>query len=437
MSIVSDMDTMALVRARLFARDPFFASLASNLELVPDETIKTARVNNSTLWYNPKYVESLTKGQRETLLAHETLHPALGHIWRVGSRDLKRANQAADYAVNEILEKAGYESIPGWLRDPRFDGMVFEQIYSKLADEESAGGKSGQQGGQGQQAGKQGQNGPGQGNAGAAMPSKQGSKGCGSGQPGQGQGGQDTQDLPTGDFTGPEPGGGDKEGDQETPGAAGMSEGDWEVAREQAIMAGRAAGTLPGGFAVAVQKAKESKVDWIAEVREFITHSIPAEVSWATPNRRFVHQGLYLPGPKKENVGRGVLAADCSGSTMGYQKIFANEFMGLLKEARPEQLTVIYWDAKPVIPAEDVQVFGPDDFDMEYRPRGFGGTVFQPVVDYVANECEPPAFMVVLTDLYFTFPAKDPGYPVLWAVPDYCSQAVPPFGRVVYIPKED
>ncbi|MDE2100029.1 MAG: hypothetical protein KGL39_22435, partial [Patescibacteria group bacterium] len=206
----------------------------------------------------------------------------------------------------------------------------------------------------------------------------------------------------------------------------------------QAIFVSQAAGNSPGSMVEAVQKSKEPRVDWIAELREFVTRSLPSTQSWANPNRRYVWRGLYLPGPVKENVGPGVLAVDCSGSTMPFQKAFANEFGGILKEARPEELVVIYWDAKSSIPESDVERVTPDDFDVDMKPRGFGGTVFQPVLDYVEKEGINPAFMVVLTDLYFTHPTADPGYPVLWACPDYCgNKQVPAIGQVVYIPKED
>src|SRR5581483_1697600 len=356
---MSEHNLLEMTRARLTIKQPFWATLSMNLELVVDRSIETACTDGRVLRYNPDFLESLPPAQRETLLAHETAECASRHPWRLGNRDLELANIAGDYPINEMLEKDGFEPIPGWYRDTRFDGMAMEQIYSKLSAEqgskpkpEDGKGKPGNQPGQGQPGGQQ--NGPGKGNASPAVPSKGQGEGTGAGS------------CPTGQFQ-PAPADLEDPADGE-PG--GMSEEDWKVAVEQAVMVARAAGSLPGAFAAQYVKAKEPKVDWIGVLREFVVRNLPSEPTWSTPNRRYIWQGIYLPGVSKENTGEGVLAVDCSGSTMPYQKIFANEFKGIITEARPERTTVIYWDAKSVIPDEDTAEYGPDDLEIEMQPRG-------------------------------------------------------------------
>ena len=404
-------------RARMLLHEPFWASLAMNLNLIVDTTIETGCVDGRVLRYNPEYLAALPSDQQETFMAHEAAHCALGHPWRVGSRDPEVANDAADYVVNDTLLEAGFTPIPGWLYDPQYKGWTFEQVYSKLMAKR----QQQPEGGQGQPG--EGQNGAGKGQDSPATAST--GQGQGS-TPGSGRG-----PCPTGEFTAAPP-----EEEASTGEVGSMSEMDWKMAVEQALAVSKAAGTAPGAMAVAVAQNKEPKVDWVSALREFVTQNMPTTQSWTTPNRRFIHQGLYLPGPYKESTGRGVLAVDCSGSTMPYQKLFAGEFKGILADSKPEELTIIYWDAKSEIPASDVETVQPDDFDLAFKPRGFGGTVFSPVLQYIEKMQLDPAFLVVLTDLYFTHPKQDPGYPVLWCVPDYCRQAAPPIGRVLYIPKE-
>jgi predicted metal-dependent peptidase len=91
-------------RINLLMDEPFFGSLMMQLRPVEDKTVPTFRTNGDKLWYNPDYMATLNEGQLRTLLAHEVMHPALLHPFRVGSRDLRTANIAADYAINGILD---------------------------------------------------------------------------------------------------------------------------------------------------------------------------------------------------------------------------------------------------------------------------------------------------------------------------------------------
>jgi predicted metal-dependent peptidase len=212
-----------------------------------------------------------------------------------------------------------------------------------------------------------------------------------------------------------------------------MTAQDWQIAVEQAVKVAMAAGKLPAGVASAVIKARASQVDWTSELREFVVHNIPSGQSWATPNRRFVASGLYLPGTIKENVGEIVLAVDTSGSTMWMQKQFATEFGNILREVRPEKLWIVYCDAA----VQDVTEASPEDFDhLEFKPKGFGGTMFQPVFDWVDKQGIDPLALIYLTDGMCSDRPEAPPYPVLWCMSLHCDSSLLKFGDVLRIPIE-
>jgi hypothetical protein len=41
---------------------------------------------------------------------------------------------AGDYVINEILDKAHFEPIEGWLRDSQYDGKSVDEIYTTLSN---------------------------------------------------------------------------------------------------------------------------------------------------------------------------------------------------------------------------------------------------------------------------------------------------------------
>lgn len=401
---MSSKNLFGAVRTRLLLDQPFFGSLAMYLQPVEDESVPTACVDGKEIRYNPEFLASLPAAQQTTLLAHETMHCALGHIFRRGNRDMMKWNIACDLALNPILVDSGFQAIPGWLLDPQYKGMSAEAIYAKLKVVEiKIAGGNGSGNGQGQSTPGKGQSSGSGGGKGAANGKD---KGC-----------------PTGEFT---DGPGSGNNNPET-GTGEGSETEWKIATEQAASVAQAAGTLPGNLKQLIKQTHAPKVNWKMELRDFIEHTQPSDYSWTSPNRRFVSQGVYLPGVVKENTGTLIVAIDMSGSTWAIQHIFASELKGLIKEARPEKVVVIYWDTRVV----DLKEYGPDD-EIALEAKGGGGTIFQPVLDYVEREQIEAKAMICLTDLEIAGKMTEPNYPVLFAVPEFCNQQAP-FGRVITV----
>lgn len=382
---------MTRTRTRLLLDSPWFGSLAMRLKMEP-HTCPTMETDGSTLRYNPEWITTIPDAELVAVMAHEVMHCALLHPYRRGGRDAQRWNRATDYAINADLKAAGFQLPADALLDPQYAGMGADVIYAKLAaDPDDDNQQPAPSTGTVQDAPKQDA-------------------------PGQGQ---------------PDPNGTPRPGqDAPAPGQA-MTEEDWKIAAEQATAVSRKAGALPGDAARAAKAARQTPEDWRAILREFIEHTQPSDYSWAAPNRRFIADGLYLPGIVKENLGYIAVAVDTSGSiNAAVLAAFAQELTEIVQEARPERVHVIYCDAR----VKGTQEFTPDDERVELEARGGGGTQFSPVFQHLAEQDTQPAALLYFTDLENgREQIEEPSaYPVLWVTGKNVTRPQP-FGQIVRI----
>ena len=370
-------------RTRLLLDSPWFGALSMRLH-VEESNCKTMQTDGTRLQFNPEFVQSQTESKLTGTLAHEVLHCALLHPYRIGGRDLKKWNAACDYAVNQILTEHGFELPDGALIDAQYAGLSAEQIYARLPQDDP---QDDQQDGEG----------------------------------------EDSGDRPGGVIA-PATGEGEGEGEGDQP--EEMSATDWQIATEQVSAIANKAGKLPGAADRATKAARESSTDWREILRRFIEQTVPSDYSWTAPNRRYIAQGIYLPGTVKENMPRLAVGVDTSGSiTNELLAIFAAELTQILHETRPEAVDVYYCDTQ----VNRTESFSPEDPEIKLSACGGGGTEFQPVFDRIAQEGQEPAALVYFTDLYGPAP-QDPGYPVLWVTGEGSTQNGP-FGETVRLSK--
>ncbi len=406
--------SMARLKSHLLLDQPFFGTLAYHLEDIADPSIETLATNGVVLKYNPAYLGTLTPAEQKFVLAHEVLHPALLHPYRRYGRDLEEWNKACDYVINGELVASGFTPPAGVLMDPQFDGMSAEQVYSARRAQSHQ-----PQDDKPQQPDQDGKDESGEGDSAGGDSQEDGKTGEGTSD-GKGQGpGELMAGCPTGHFV---------DGPETAESVDDKTAADWEVIAAEAALVASRAGELPGGVARALAQTREPNVDWVAETREFISYSVKSGKSWTRPNRRLVSKGLYLPGPLKRNVGPLVVALDSSASTWPLLEVFGAEVSGLLRDARPEKLIVIYCDTR----VNAVEEFTPEDGEVKLTIKGGGGTRFQPVFDYIEAEGIDPLAVLYLTDLDGPAP-QEPPYPVLWVAPIH-SPYPAPFGRLVRMP---
>jgi predicted metal-dependent peptidase len=405
-------------RRELVLSQPFFGALVLRLKVVEDRSCKTFWVDGVSLGFNPDYLATLNDLELRGVLAHEVLHVANGHAWRMGARDPERWGEACDYAVNPLVIAAGMQLPKGVLNDPRFAGRSAEEIYGVLTQEAKQKAKkakqesspngtptgSGDPGGQGPQS-------PGQ----PSQPTKSGKS--------------DPSDVSDAvpDASSPSCGEVRQYAGPDLP----TKEAEWKVAVIQAAKAAQMYGKLSGDLQAMVGEAVRPAVDWRAVLQRFAQQSTPADYSFAMPNRRYLHLGFYLPSLHSPAIADAVFVRDSSGSVFDEtQAQFDAEILSVFYSLRPARLVVMDCDTR----VTQVQIFERGDSPELLPVRGGGGTAFVAPFERVIADGINPAFLVYLTDMDGQFPAAIPHYPVLWASTTPLSRAKKaPFGECVEV----
>jgi predicted metal-dependent peptidase len=299
------------------------------------------------------------------------LHNACAHHVRRGDRKPNLWNRAADYAVNQILEDCKIALPPERLLDPAFKDMSADTIYNRLPDPPEDSGSD-----------------PG---------------GCGEVRDAEG-----------------------KDGQQPSPAELTQAEQQWKVAVAQAAQQAKSMGDLPAGLDRFVEDILEPKIDWREILRRFVDQTARSDYSWFPPNRRYIHQGLYLPSLKSEELPPIVIAVDTSGSIREDDiKQFVGEMTAILEDYETS-CTVIYCDTK----VTNVEEFTSDDLPLQLHPKGGGCTDFRPPISHIEEHNIQPSCLIYLTDLCCSRYPDEPEYPVLWAhIGAYGGN--PPFGEII------
>jgi len=374
--------------------------------LIDSQRIPTLATNGLTMWINKGFYHAMNREQRMTCMAHELWHKMLLHNVRRGTRDPELYNVAGDHVINLILTKAGFAplvnvKVPGWgqpftwVCDERFDGMTTEQVYDILKSEQEQGG------------GKQ---------------PKDGQPG---GPPGEGKGNGDQSGPPTMmdiiEF-GKDPDGKpvDKEG---KPNGKHPGKTDQQVMQEfvdkvrqeldRAATMAKMAGKGTFGFDCALDEMNHVKIPWYEYLEEFFVGLQVSEFSYARFERRtFAVSGMLAPDMYSPSMGGVLYGVDCSGSVSNADLALVNMHQkDLIKAAAPAWLEVAYFCDEII---GEPERYEKGECDIELRRKGSGGTCFAPVMEYAKNMDEPPALIIMLTDMEGDNTEEDPDIPVLW-----------------------
>lgn len=415
-------------RAGLILDLPFFGSLALRLTVKEDPSCETAWTDGRTLGYNPAWVESLSLDEVKAVLCHEVMHCAMQHQTRRQERNPTQWNMSCDWAINPIVQDAGLKIPEGALIDPQYRGKSAEEIYAHMPKGGNQGSSGEQQSGQGQ--GQQQGQGAGQGDKNKQQQKKQEpQKQKEQQEPADGQGGGQSQPQQNTD-----PGGmgevrdaTDEEGQVATESDKRQMEQDWKIAVAQAARQQKSCGNLPGELQRMVDEIVNPTVDWRELLRRFVNEVAHDDYQWFPPNRRYIHNGIYLPSTRSEKMGTVVVAIDTSGSIAQKElDLFAGELTSILEEYKAS-CKVIYCDSR----IAGVDEFGPDELPLDLHPRGGGGTDFRPPFKRLEDEDETPPCFIYFTDGYCSSFPEEPQYPVLWA----CTRDgfEPPFGETIRV----
>lgn len=381
---------LAPAAVRLTMRYPFWTELFFSMTVVEDEAIETAATDGRKFWVNPVFWKGMTLDQQVAVTAHELCHKMFLHCTRRGNRDARMWNVACDYAVNSLLHLNGFTLPVPHLHDIKYDGWLAEAIYADLLKQQK----------------QQPKQGSGQGQA---------KDGKGDHIPGVPEAWEKLQDIR------------EQAG---TPEQIEKAEMEVKALVDRAIANAKAQGKLPVGIeAGTVEVYKASTEPWYNRLHRYMQSLSSSEYNWARLNRRTLRShGCFSPMHQSEALGEIALFIDTSGSCYdaAEQANFAGHLNAILAEARPRRIRLYYFDSA-VYPGETIEA---GELDVITKPRGGGGTSFEPIFQQIEEDGVEPEVCIILTDLYGSFPADEPGYPVVWAC---TSDVVAPFGETIAI----
>lgn len=394
---------LAAARTRLILDKPFLGALVLRLPLKAANWCRTTATDARTLYYNPRWIDSLSSSQAQFALAHEALHCALGHFARRGHRIQRKWDLACDYAINPLLVDEGLKPPGEAIALDVYRGMAAEEIYpciddsnddSEMLDDHLWDGDEGGQGGADQQ-------GSGGGDGGGHDPEKVGA-------------GSTAGD----DEHGPPPPLTAQEKDQ--------LQQQWQRHLAAAAQRAREAGKLSGQWARLTEAALAAQVSWRALLAQYLSQVARDDYTWQRPARR---EGEVIWPSLRSHSGDIHVAIDVSGSV---SETDLAEFLGelnALKGTTPVRITLFACDSELAEGAP--WVFEPwDELRLPREFSGGGGTAFAPVFEWIDRAGMQPDALVYFTDADGEFPATPPHYPVVWLVK---GKAPVPFGRRIQL----
>lgn len=381
-------DLIRKARIKFLYDSPFFASISMYLNLKESEDIETMGIDfRGNLYYNPKWVLQLDFEQVKYAIAHETLHLAFEHLLRLGNREKFLWNVATDFAVNLIIEEENervymqsheerFKRPMGILISDKFKGMSAEQIYDKIYKE---------------------------------MQKYKGFK---------------TLDV----HIFPEINGIDKHGKgiekgiKKGFGDVNITERElkgeqqkWKKRLVEATTWAKQMGKLPMGIERLVNGLLDSKINWKGLLYRYITHEIPYDLSYARPHKKSISVDVYMPYVVKECV-EIVVAIDTSGSISDKElKDFLSEIKGISQSFANIRMTIIVCDCK----VKGVYELNNSSDLSQIQIKGYGGTDFRPVYDWLEKNKPTAKLLIYFTDGYGEYPNNEI-VKTLWVLPrDY------------------
>ena len=378
---------------RLILDRPFIGALVLRLPMKAADPKWCATVGTDArhLYYNPEYIDSLTLEQTQFALAHEAMHCALSHFARREHRVQHRWDIACDLAINPILIKEGMTPVPGALYNIGYEGMMAEEIYPLVKDNDEE-----QTHDQHLYSDEQSSSSP--------------------SQDGQGSEPED-EDSDSDDAGG---GGIGDEGEETTTGEPQpLSDAEkeqlsvqWRQRLAGAAQQAMQAGKLGGSLRRLVDHLLQPQLPWRMLLARYMTASSRDDYSYMRPSRR-EGEAIF---PSLRSAQTDILVVlDTSGSIRKTEmQEFVSEIDAIKGQVRA-RITLHACDAE--LSDAGPWVYEPwEEFALPDTIRGGGGTRFTPVFEWAEAQGSAPDLLVYFTDAEGEFPKLEPRFPVIWLV---------------------
>lgn len=411
------LESITNERFQLVTNYPFIGDISLRLDFIPvrDKRLPTAATDGSRIFFDIDFYTKLTEEERCFVLAHETWHCVMLHFLRKQLRDAFIFNIATDMEVNNIIrESCSYFRPPESALFPpsSMTGRSAEELYEYLLDKKD----KLQQDSQDSQNNQSGNNSDE--DEFSVRPKRSQSNSSSSSKKSKfdknwdrhtykDEGVDDKDEEPTDQW-------GKKGYDPDYN--PGVSDDVAEKMREAVIaeaqkQSRRNQGQLPSCIQAIIDNYRKPEIRWQEELARFVTIVYGDKRQWLPPNRRHVHQEIYLQSRRDQRI-KVTVAVDTSGSCTQDLPKFFGELQSLLNTFGDYDVDVIYCDAT---------VQKVDHYDRtksmsttKFEWKGGGGTSFKPPFEYLVQNHKRPDCFIYFTDGYGDVPERPPAYPVLW-----------------------
>lgn len=361
-------DSLLEFKVLMLKHEPFYGDVLMRLNISADRSVETACTNGRWIKYNPDFMASLKPSQRNYILLHEMLHVLFKHWKRQGDRDPRLWNIACDMVVNNYIDRRMMwflthadisieRPAEGVFVKDYIDRNV-EDIYQELYNKINKGKK--------------------------------------------GKGGKIELHIFSTDvsISG-------KSADlilSETGGGPGSIEE--QIAEKQldnmlrsamSKAAGRGRCPIPD---MKIELTESKRLPWNRILADFLEDKVSEESSYFTPERKYLHMDMIVPGlgTVEDDLADLWAFVDTSGSIGGNE---LNQFITQLYRIGRQfncHINLAYWDTavgkvyKNIRNTKEL---------LESAPDSSGGTDINCVYDYIRENKIKPGVLIILTDGYF------------------------------------
>ena len=336
---------------------PFYGDILMKVTVTEDEQIQTAQTDGREIRYNPAFFATLSEGERNYVLMHEVMHILLLHWKRHADRDAGLWNVACDFVVNQILDRMKWDTNRYRIAFSRPKEGCFlddNNQWQRSAEEHYA----------------------------ELLKKNKGRKRL------QGYKGELKGRAP-GDLLCTEV----------------LSEGDTQLIEQSIRQLVRETikrrGTGGSGYfpRELLLMGKSKRLPWNTLLYEFLQQREDEESSYLTPERKYIHMDLIIPGVgRTEDELEDIWAfVDSSGSISDDE---LGQFLTQLCRIAGEfhcRFNIAYWDTEVTDVYRNVR----REKIAECKPNHSGGTDINCVYKYIQANRIKPGVMLILTDGYF------------------------------------
>lgn len=174
----------------------------------------------------------------------------------------------------------------------------------------------------------------------------------------------------------------------------------------QALNLAKKAGHLPSSLLIEIDEVIKPEIDMRALLKEYLVLGLfEKEYSYLRPNKRFIHQDIYLPSHKnsKDRVNL-IIAID---SSMSVSEELYKKFLGVVEEICEQfyeyKITLIPFEAVVLTDlVKEFESFANIEEGIFNIPKTDGGTNFYSVIEFLENKSvDMESILLVLSDGFF------------------------------------